>query len=290
MGGMGKRRTIRVGVMLALAGVAALTGCTLVTDVSDFEREPPEDAGADADVQHDADVDADTGRVCAYEADERRDLVLRLTHFSPHLGDDMEFRVVTRDTPPVQVALGRVLPLDEAETLIEMPGAIPPGSFQIDFYADVDGSGDYTPAVDGTAVDHSWSREPCVPEDSFRHNFVFQHLETPNLFGSTARVRFVNMPLRDVRFEMRVIEESTGATVGMVRLPGIDESDFELEVAGIIDGGFTYRVAFYIDLNGNGAYDPPPVDEAWEITGIAGGVDLEFEYDDDPGSMADIGF
>jgi hypothetical protein len=284
MGGMGKRRATRVRVVLALAGVAAITGCTLVTDVSDFEREPPEDAGADAD------VDADTGPVCAFEADARRDLVLRLTHFSPHVGDAMEFRVVTRDSPPVQVALGRLLPLDEAETLIEMPGAIPRGDHQLDFYADVDDSGDYTPPEGGTFVDHSWSRAPCVPEESFRHDFVFQHLEEPNLFGATARVRFLEMPLRDVRFEMRIIEEDTGATVGMVRLPEIDAGEFELEVAGIIDGGFTYRVAFYVDLNGNGTYDPPPVDEAWEITGITGGVDLEFEYDDDPASMADIGF
>jgi hypothetical protein len=265
----------------ALLGVSLLAGgCTLVTDVSDFER---------GDAAVDAAGDADVGPQCANESDAQRDMALRLTNFSPHVNHDVEIRVVTTTEPPIQLALARLLPLDSAETLIEMPGAIPPGSHQLDFYADMDGSGDYTPTPEGeTFLNHSWTIEPCVPEAEFAHNFVFQHLAPPNLVGEGARIRFANVPVRDVRLEVRVIEESTEATVGLARLPETVSENFEIHIDGIIDAGLHYRVAFYVDLNGNGAYDPPPVDEAFEITGITGGVDVTFDHAE--ATVTDVGF
>ena len=40
--------------------------------------------------------------------------------------------------------------------------------------------------------------------------------------------------------------------------------NFVISVPGILPGN-NYRADFYADLNGNGTYDPPPIDHAWRV-------------------------
>jgi hypothetical protein len=255
----------------ALTATALASGCTLVTDLSHLEQEPGE-------------VEV----VCNFESADPRDLILELLGFSPHVGQLTEIRVVSTTEPPVMRALARLMPLQHHQVRVEMPGAIPSGSHRLDFYSDFNDSGDYSPPESGIFVDHSWRIAPCVPVTEFTHDFNFDVLEDPTLIGGTATIDLRGMPVSDAQFELRIIEEDSQSTVGLVRLPGIEETDFIVEVPGIVDPGFSYRVAFYIDSNGNGAYDPPPLDEAWEITGITGGVDERFDYDS--ATVTDIGF
>ncbi|MFW5876501.1 MAG: hypothetical protein ACOCXM_07165 [Myxococcota bacterium] len=274
-----KHRLETMAILLG-APIAALStgGCSLATDLDSFESV---DGGATG----------DAGVECSAESEVRRDLVLELDEFSPHVDEPMEFRVVTDDSPPLLRALALVNPVDAAMFTVEMPGAIPAGSHRLEFWADHDETPGYSPPEDGESffdADHSWSIEPCAPITRFKHSGDFKIIEDPVGIGSDAQIAFTGMPADLQRFELRVINEDTGATVGMYRNPVLNSTDFTVVIPDIIDTGLTYTVAFYSDTNDNDAYDAPPTDEAWEITGITGGVDETFDYD--PDATTDIGF
>ncbi|MFW6050952.1 MAG: hypothetical protein ACODAU_07250 [Myxococcota bacterium] len=268
----------RSQTLLLLGALLAPTpGCSLVTDLDAFEQ---------------ADVDA--GVTCSAESNERRDLVLELTEFSPHVDEFLEVRIVSSEGNILK-ARGILDPLEAVQTTIEMPGAIPEGSHHIDFFADHDDEPGYSPPADGESFvdsDHSWRIDPCTPVTEFEHNTNFDILPDPTPVGSDATIELTGVPTDELRhFELRVIDEASGAAVGLYRNPIVGDADtFTVAIPGIIDEGLTYTVAFFLDQNDNGTYDPPPEDEAWEITGLEGEVNETFAYDPDPDSMTDIGF
>jgi hypothetical protein len=65
-------------------------------------------------------------------------------------------------------------------------------------------------------------------------------------------------------FELRVVEAMTGIEQARLSLPSIAMTSFDLEVGGL-EVGASYRIDFYADMNGNGAYDAPPTDHAWRL-------------------------
>jgi hypothetical protein len=77
-----------------------------------------------------------------------------------------------------------------------------------------------------------------------------------------------------------VIKASNGQTVGAYRLGAVPDAAFSLAIPGIIQNGQGYRVDFFADLNGNGTYDAPPADHAWQLTGTgtASGLSLDFAH------------
>jgi len=65
-------------------------------------------------------------------------------------------------------------------------------------------------------------------------------------------------------FSLRIVEERSGREVFRVAVPEIAAAMFDLEI-GDLAFDTSYRVDFYADHNGNGLYDPPPVDHAWRV-------------------------
>lgn len=90
-------------------------------------------------------------------------------------------------------------------------------------------------------------------------------------------------------FEARVIDTKSGRTVGMYHLGGMPALTFGITIPKCINAS-TYQVDFYMDENGNGQYDAPPVDHAWRrMVTVSGTDDLVVNFSHDM-SYTDIGF
>jgi hypothetical protein len=78
--------------------------------------------------------------------------------------------------------------------------------------------------------------------------------------------------------EVRVINASSGLTVGSQRVAAVPSPAFSVSIPGIVENGQAYRVDFFADLNGNGVYNAPPADHAWRLTGTAGATGLTLDF------------
>jgi len=75
----------------------------------------------------------------------------------------------------------------------------------------------------------------------------------------------------------RIVDLATGREVERTIIPEIAEGSFTIDF-GSLAAGNAYRIDFYVDMNGNGRYDQPPVDQAWqlELQELSDAVSLEF--------------
>ena len=75
----------------------------------------------------------------------------------------------------------------------------------------------------------------------------------------------------------RIVDLGTGVEVERTIIPEIVEGSFAIGFGSLAEGD-AYRIDFYVDMNGNGHYDPPPVDQAWrlDLHELSGAVSLEF--------------
>jgi DOMON domain-containing protein len=65
-------------------------------------------------------------------------------------------------------------------------------------------------------------------------------------------------------FSLRVSNTSTEEEITRLSVDEIPAATFELEISGLVLGE-SYQVDLFVDVNGNGRYDAPPVDHAWRI-------------------------
>jgi hypothetical protein len=65
-------------------------------------------------------------------------------------------------------------------------------------------------------------------------------------------------------FSLRVSNTSTGEEITRLSVAEIPAAAFELEISGLVLGE-SYQVDLFVDVNGNGHYDAPPIDHAWRI-------------------------
>ncbi|MBT3270492.1 hypothetical protein HN371_25335 [Candidatus Poribacteria bacterium] len=93
-------------------------------------------------------------------------LELTLSPFAPHAGQRIEARVVDVDT---DTEVGRVDVVGDVEVTLSFGDVLAMGaSYRVDFYADLDGNGEYTPPVGGPAAsfpDHQWSIDGATAAD-----------------------------------------------------------------------------------------------------------------------------
>lgn len=76
-------------------------------------------------------------------------------------------------------------------------------------------------------------------------------------------LRFGQMdPFVGKLFEIRVTEIGSGKEVGRKTVSAIESPAFSMELYVLLQSR-SYNVDFYVDVNGNGHYDPPPADKAW---------------------------
>jgi hypothetical protein len=212
-------------------------------------------------------------------APTEQDLTVTLQGMTPHVDQLTELRVVARDAPRALAAKVILDPLPSATFAVTLPKALPSGSFDLDFFSDLNGNRAYN----DPPADHAWRVAiPSTGQVSFAHNAGFTPIgAAAGSEGSGFTLNFTGMtPHVGQLMELRVIKASNGQTVGAYRLGAVPDAAFSLAIPGIIQNGQGYRVDFFADLNGNGTYDAPPADHAWQLTGTgtASGLSLDFAH------------
>ncbi len=66
---------------------------------------------------------------------------------------------------------------------------------------------------------------------------------------------------------IRVVDEATLVEAARQVMASIPGPAFEVRFANLKKGE-VYRIDLYADTNQNGTYDPPPIDQAWRVSGI----------------------
>ncbi|MEZ4647901.1 MAG: hypothetical protein R3E97_03795 [Candidatus Eisenbacteria bacterium] len=211
------------------------------------------------------------------EPPELRDLSLTLNTMNPHVGQKLEFRVVS-DGGDLESRI-YLDPLPGPDYMLEVPKAVQEGGHRLDFFADHNGNGSY----DAPPADHAWrialgSTGSLAPD--FTHNTSFTDIGSPAGEGDFSLVLTGMTPHVGQLFELRVKDTETGQTVGQYRLGAVLGADFTVDIPGVIETGRSYTVDFYADMNGDGEYDAPPADHAWRETGVgtASGLTVAFTH------------
>ena len=63
---------------------------------------------------------------------------------------------------------------------------------------------------------------------------------------------------------LRVVDFASLVEVARVTVPAVPSASFQIDVSPFTEG-HTYQIDYFLDQNGNGAYDAPPVDAAWRF-------------------------
>ena len=211
------------------------------------------------------------------EPPEFRDLSLTLNSMNPHVGQRIEFRIVS-DAGDLASRVF-VDPLPGPNYVLNVPKSVEEGAHRLDFFADHNGNGGY----DAPPTDHAWRIALGASgslEPSFTHNTSFTDIGTPSGMGDFSLELTGMTPHVGQLFELRVKDTESGQTVGQYRLGAVAGPDFTLDIPGIIEMERSYTVDFYADLNGDGEYDAPPTDHAWRETGMgtASGLTIAFTH------------
>jgi hypothetical protein len=202
-------------------------------------------------------------------------LVINFSNMTPHVNQMLYLRVVDKGTmKEVGRTSQQILSSNFNLTLAVLE---PNESYFIDFFADLNSNGLY----DVPPIDHAWRLElnnAKIGGDTlnFTHNASFTNIDWPYLLI----VNFTSMdPHIGQMLELRVENNKNGEEVGRYKLVSIPSSSFQVQIAGL-KLNTEYKVQFYADLNGNGLYDSPPTDHAWEITftNTTGNVALNFSH------------
>jgi hypothetical protein len=211
------------------------------------------------------------------QAEDLNDFTMNFSMMSPHVGDDVWLAVIETET---MKEVGRVYALGALVFVMEIPGILEDGrSYQVDFYADENKNGHYDPP----GTDHAWRMEIMNAQGNetleFSHQIAFTDVEWKH------RLRLALSGMAESvgeKMVMYVREQSTGAYLDTVSLESIPADEFTMD-SYVIGNGGTYMLDFYADLNGNGLYDAPPVDQAWRISSVntTGDRNLEFVHNQD---------
>jgi hypothetical protein len=201
-------------------------------------------------------------------------VTIHFTGMTPHLNQDLYLRVVDKGT---RKETGRIVQQISSVDFDIVLDAVTPGrSYFIDFFADFNSNGLY----DAPPTDHTWRLElnNAIGGDelNFAHNTNFTDIKWVYLLT----VNFTGMtPHLGQLLELRVEDNATDKEVDRIKVPVVPSADFNVQIAGL-KLNTEYKIEFYADHNGNGLYDAPPTDHAWEIdfTNTTGDVTQDFAH------------
>lgn len=185
-------------------------------------------------------------------------LEINFSGMTPHVDQTLYLRIIDKLNG---TEVGRTSTQISESFNLSLDVIIPGRSYTIDFFADHNENGLY----DSPPVDHAWRWElDDAQEDdviNFEHNTDFtdidwKYLFTLNLTGMT--------PHLDQLLEIRVEDDLTSEEVGRKRIEFIPQANFSVSIPGL-ELNKEYKVEFYADHNGNGIYDAPTTDHAWEL-------------------------
>lgn len=203
------------------------------------------------------------------------EVTVKFSNMAPHIGQLLELRVTDQNTGQ-EVGRKRLETIKNADFDISVPGIHLNNSYNIDFYADLNGNFQY----DTPPTDHTW-RIPFISTDGdesldFSHNTNFTDIEWNYQFILNLALM---TPHLGQMFEIRLYNSTNSEEIGYVELESILVPDFIVTISGLTAGN-SYNADFYADLNKNGSYDAPPTDHAWRISfnGVNGNIVENFTH------------
>jgi len=202
---------------------------------------------------------------------------LNFSQMSPHVGDDVWLAVIEAGT---MTEVGRTHAIGDLSFVMEIPNILEDGkSYQVDFYADENENGHYDPP----SADHAWRLqiEDSQGDEtlSFSHEIAFTDIQ----WKHRLRLALTGMAGNSGQeMIMYVRDQGTGNYLDTVSIDAIPGDEFTLD-SYVIGPGGNYMLDFYADLNDNGLYDAPPVDQAWRVlTGTTvGDLQVDFSHNQD---------
>jgi hypothetical protein len=214
-------------------------------------------------------------------------LGVSLSGLDPHVGQKTEFYVT--DATDFLWTVAVYDPLPAASLSFTCPESLrEQRTYNLSYWADLNGNGSHDAGPD----DHQWVK-PIPASGAFTgtHDTNFTDFNETT-FGRRTGDFTINVSGLDpaavgMSFEVRVIDTASaltsppGRTIGIYHLGAVPDTSFSVGIPDIINDS-TYRVDFYLDENGNGDYDAPPVDHAWRRTQVgtsAGGLVVNFTHD-----------
>jgi hypothetical protein len=130
------------------------------------------------------------------------------------------------------------------------------GTYAILFIQDVQG----TP-IGEVSVSLFYAWQPNGTND-----FGYNMEPWPLIVGMTGMSPYIGQIL-----SIRIVDDATGTEIRR-EMQEVDADSIEASLFGVVFGGHSYTVDFYVDVNDNGMYDVPPTDHAWRLnTGVATG-------------------
>ncbi|MCS6797657.1 MAG: hypothetical protein NZ898_03865 [Myxococcota bacterium] len=247
------------GVLLALS-----SGCFAVADLDRFRIEDPCRGG---------------------RTDVARDLELQLIGLAEHADERVEIRVVDDN----RAVVGRIVldglrydaMLEQASYLVRR--IVPPGpAYELRLYVDLDASESFESREPGWNV-----TEPC-PSGRVRFerppSTADIHDPPTTDIGQDFRFRgrsFEPHVGNNQPFVLAVTDVMAGRTVGFYATPRLARPNFDVRIPRIVVPSKPYDVDFYVDVDGDGAYDRHPTDHTWRIGGAAARTDglvVDFEH------------
>jgi hypothetical protein len=294
------------GALFGALAVASTVGCFSLVDVDHFHTASSSassgqtsDSGPGSDSGRASDSSSQMGEPAQY-----LNFKFTLVGMTPHITQLFEYRII--DANNFVQSRGVVNPLGSPNVVIDDPRSIPKvnGPFHLDFYADVDFSGNYDGIGSVVSQDHAWRIDPLVdyppgtvtPVDglvqvTFTHNTSFTDIDTypsgtrnPSKdTGLGATIHIINAQgLQGDLMQARVVDTGANRTVALDRMPKMVQPTFDLKVPGVVEEGVIYNVLVYVDANGNGNYDNPATgggDLGWSVTGTADTTGLNVTLD-----------
>jgi len=210
-------------------------------------------------------------------AAELNTLTLNFSQMSPHVGDDIWMAVIETGT---MTEVGRSHAVGDLVFVMEIPGILEDGkSYQVDFFADENKNGHYDPP----GADHAWRLqiEDAQGDETlaFSHEIAFTDIEWKHRLRLALTGMAANTGQEMVLY---VRDLGTGNYLDTVSVDAIPSDEFTMD-SYVIGPGGSYMLDFYADLNGNGLYDAPPVDQAWRILSgtTVGDLQLDFSHNQD---------
>jgi plastocyanin len=182
-----------------------------------------------------------------------------LTSMNPHLNQDIWFALIDQESGEILQRIHNTI--TTADFSVEFAEVATGGSYNIDFYADHNHSGNYN----SPPTDHAWRIElDNLTGDTtltFVHNTTFTDIQWKH--GITVDFSAMDPHLGQMLF-VYVIDTINETYIDTITIDEITEAEFSV-VSYAADTGGSYRIDFYADHNGNGTYDAPPTDHAWRI-------------------------